>query len=75
MSGLPRVPSTRRRRAVWEIMILGAIERLTDELMSGREFSEADLADMHDLRRRLHGFDNALAAREQQAGVIENFTE
>jgi hypothetical protein len=67
---LPAIPSTRRRRAVWEMIILGGIERLTEHLMSGVEIPEADLADMHQLRQRLHAFDNALTAREKAAGIV-----
>jgi hypothetical protein len=70
MSGLPRVPSTVRRRLVWEVMILGALERLTDWLMSGNEVSDADLQDLIGLRQRLRAFDAALTARERAAGVV-----
>lgn len=70
MTGLPRVASTLRRRLVWEVMILGALERLTDWLMSGNEVSDADLQDLIALRQRLRAFDNALTARERAAGVV-----
>lgn len=70
MTGLPRVQSTVRRRMVWEAMILGGIERLTERLMGGDEISEADLADMVALRQRLRAFDNALTARERVAGIV-----
>jgi len=69
MTGLPRVPSSTRHRPTWEIVVLGGIERLTEQLMSGREFSDADLEDMRALRQRLRAFDNALAARERAAGL------
>lgn len=68
--GLPRVPSTVRRRLVWEVMILGALERLTEWLMRGDEVSDADLQDMIALRQRLRAFDAALTARERAAGVV-----
>lgn len=67
--GLPRVASTVRRRLVWEVMILGALERLTDWLMSGNEVSDSDLQDLIALRQRLRAFDNALTARERAAGM------
>lgn len=67
MSGLPRVPSTLRRRPVWEAVVLGGIEHLTDRLRRGDEFSADDLSDMRDLRTRLKAFDAALDAREAVA--------
>ncbi len=67
---LPAVPSTRRRRAVWEMVILGALERLTEHLMSGAEIPDADIADLVALRQRLRAFDAALTARENAAGVV-----
>lgn len=70
MNGLPRVPSTVRRRLVWEAVILGGLERLTERLMSGDEIPEADLQDMIALRQRLRAFDAALTRREQAAGVV-----
>lgn len=70
MTGLPRVRSTSRRRPVWELVIVGGIERLTEWLMRGDEVSEADLADMRMLRMRLQAFDRALTAREHAAGVV-----
>lgn len=70
MTGLPRVPSTVRRRMIWETVILGGIERLTEKLMGGDEIPEADLSDMVALRQRLRAFDNALTARERAAGVV-----
>jgi hypothetical protein len=63
MTGLPRVPSTLRRRLVWEHMLLGGLERLTDALRRGDEFLETDLHDMRALDMRLHAFSDALAAR------------
>jgi hypothetical protein len=75
MTGLPRVTSTTRRRPVWDAMILGGIERLTESLMRGDEFSEDDLSAMRDLRRRLAGFDTALAARERAAGMTDDLIE
>ena len=69
MTGLPRIPSTIRKKLVWELMILGALERLTEWLMRGDEVSDADLQDMIALRQRLRAFDRALTAREQAAGI------
>lgn len=69
--GLPRVHSTSYRRPVWEIVILGGIERMTEQLMRGDAFSDDDLSDMRKLRARLRGFDTALDARERSAGVVE----
>lgn len=70
MTGLPRVQTTIRRRMIWEVMILGGVERLTEKLMRGDEIPEADLVDMHALRQRLRAFDTALAAREKAAGLV-----
>ena len=70
MNGLPRVTTNLRRRAVWDMVLLGGIERLTERLMSGAEFTESDLADMQALRRRLQAFSNALDARERAAGIV-----
>jgi hypothetical protein len=55
---------------IWEALILGGIERLTEKLMSGDEIPEADLTDMIALRQRLRAFDNALTARERAAGIV-----
>lgn len=71
MSGLPRIQRTTRRRAVWERMILGGVERLTEMLMAGDDVPEADLDDMRELRARLRAFDAALTARERAAGITE----
>ena len=71
MTGLPRIQTTYRRKPVWETVLLGGIERLTERLMSGAEFTEEDLTDMQALRRRLQAFSNALDARERAAGVVE----
>lgn len=70
MTGLPRVSSTLRRRPVWDRVILGGIESLTQWLMSGAEVTEEDLRDMRALRARLRGFEMALDARERAAGVM-----
>jgi hypothetical protein len=67
MPGLPKAPSTVRRRLVWETMIIGGLERLTDSLRRGDEFSDADLRDMQALDMRLHAFSAALAQRIEQA--------
>jgi hypothetical protein len=71
MTGLSRITSTTRRRAVWDHVLLGGIERLTERLMSGVEFSGEDLSDMRDLRQRLRAFDRALEAREKADGIFE----
>lgn len=73
--GLPRIPSTARRRLVWEMMILGALERLTEWLMRGDEVTDDDLKDLIALRQRLRAFDQALTARERAAGVVLEDTE
>lgn len=70
MTGLPRIQTTYRRKLVWDMVLLGGIERLTERLMSGAEFSEEDLRDMRALRARLRGFENALDARERAAGIV-----
>lgn len=70
MTALPRVASTVRRRAVWEAVILGGLERLTERLMSGEPIPEEDVQDMIALRQRLRAFDAALTRREQAAGVV-----
>lgn len=71
MTGLPRVHSTLRKKPVWDLVLLGGIERLTERLMSGTEFSDDDLSDMRALRQRLRAFDAALEARERLAGIGE----
>lgn len=75
MTGLPRVPSSIRHRLVWQVVILGALERLTEWLMRGDEVSDADLQDLIALRQRLRAFDAALTARERAAGVVLEDTE
>ena len=76
MPKLPAAPTTRHRRAVWNLVLCGGIERLTEELRAGREFDEADLADMQTLAQRLDGFRAALEMRVQiaraQGEVIED---
>lgn len=71
MNGLPPVRSTLRRRPVWDRVVLGGIEAMTQWLMSGAEVSEDDLADMRALRMRLQAFNQALEARERAAGIVE----
>ena len=56
-----------RRRLIWEVMIVGGLERLTDSLRRGDEFSDADLKDMQALDMRLNAFSDALAQRVMQA--------
>lgn len=70
MTGLPPIRSSLRRRPVWDRVLLGGIESMTQWLMSGAEVSEDDLSDMRALRMRLKAFDQALAARERAAGVV-----
>jgi len=67
--GLPKAPSTVRRRLVWETMIIGGLERLTDSLRRGDEFSDGDLKDMQALDMRLNAFSDALAQRVMQANA------
>jgi hypothetical protein len=59
-----------RRRPVWDFVILGAIERMTEWLMRGDAINDDDLADMMALRQRLRAFDAALTAREKAAGIV-----
>jgi len=70
MSGLARIQVTTRRRMVWDSVLLGGIERLTERLMRGDEFSEEDLKDMQALRRRLQAFSQALDVRERAEGIV-----
>jgi hypothetical protein len=70
MTGLPRIQTTYRKRPVWDMVLLGGIERLTERLMRGDEFSEEDLKDMQALRRRLQAFSQALDARERAEGIV-----
>jgi hypothetical protein len=70
MTGLPRITSNLRRRPVWDRVLLGGIESLTQWLMSGAEVTEDDLRDLRALRARLRGFENALDARERAAGIV-----
>lgn len=70
MTGLPRINSNLRRRPVWDRVLLGGIESLTQWLMSGAEITEDDLHDLRALRARLRGFENALEARERAAGSV-----
>lgn len=70
MTGLPRIQTTYRKRPVWDMVLLGGIERLTERLMRGDEFSEDDLKDMQALRRRLQAFSQALDARERAEGIV-----
>lgn len=70
MAGLPRITSNLRRRPVWDRVLLGGIESLTQWLMSGAEVTEDDLHDLRALRARLRGFENALDARERAAGIV-----
>lgn len=71
MTGLPRIRSTVRRRPVWEKFVLGGLERITEWLMGGDEVTESDLDDLRAMRMRTRAFENALAAREAAAGVLE----
>lgn len=71
MTGLPAIKPTTRRRPIWDYIILGGIERLTESLMRGDEFTDDDLDAMKSLRQRLQGFDRALTQRERAAGIVE----
>lgn len=72
MTHLPQTPSSRTKRAIWEMLILWPIERLTEHLRSGAFVPEDDLQDMYALRQRLRAFDMALEARERAAGVYND---
>ena len=65
--GLPKAPSSLRRRLVWETMILGGVERMTESLRRGDEFTDGDLHDMQALAMRLSAFNAALAMRIETA--------
>lgn len=67
---LPATKPMNRRRPVWEFVILGALERLTEWIMRGDEINDADLQDLLALRQRLRAFDAALTSREKAAGVV-----
>ena len=70
MNGLPRVQDTTRPRDVFEIMVLGPVERMTDSLRRGDAFGAQALAEMEQLQRRLRAFDAALTARIQAAQQV-----
>ena len=67
---IPATKPMNRRRPVWDFVILGAIERMTEWLMRGDAINDDDLADMLALRQRLRAFDAALTAREKAAGIV-----
>lgn len=67
---IPASKPMNRRRPVWEFVILGALERLTEWLMRGDAINDDDLADLLSLRQRLRAFDAALTAREKAAGIV-----
>jgi len=71
MAGLPEVRRATKRRAWFETMILGGVERLTERLMSGDAVSETDLDDIEEFARRAGALIRALEARKREAGVIE----
>lgn len=71
MSGLPEVSSKRPRRPIFDDLVLGVPERLTERLMRGIGVNEDDLADMDVLAQRWGAFINALNARKREAGLIE----
>lgn len=64
MTGLPRVPSSLRRRPVWERMTLRPLEGLTEWVMSGAEISADELADLKSLCQRADALKRAIEARE-----------
>ena len=71
MTGLPRVPSTLRRRPIWERMTLQPLERMTEWVMSGDEISADDLKDMKALVQRAAALGRAIEAREAVIERIE----
>lgn len=72
---IPATKPMNRRRPVWDFVILGAIERMTEWIMRGDAINDDDLADMMALRQRLRAFDAALTAREKAAGIVLEETE
>lgn len=64
---LPKIQSTRTKRLVWDMVLLGGIERMTEHLYSGAHIDDDCLADMRLLRQRLRAFDRALEQRELAA--------
>lgn len=67
---IPATKPMNRRRPVWDFVILGALERMTEWLMRGDTINDDDLSDMLALRQRLRAFDAALTAREKAAGIV-----
>ena len=67
MPRFPRVPSSRRKRLIWETMILGGLERLTETLRDGRDFDDEDVADLIALAHRCNALSAAVEARIGQA--------
>lgn len=61
---LHKIPSSRTKRLVWDMVVLGGIERMTEHLYSGAHIDDDCLADMRLLRQRLRAFDHALEQRE-----------
>jgi hypothetical protein len=67
---IPASKPMNRRRPVWDFILLGGVERLTEWLMRGDAINDDDLSDLMALRQRLRAFDAALTAREKAAGVV-----
>lgn len=67
---IPASKPMNRRRPVWDFILLGGIERLTEWLMRGDAINDDDLKDLIALRQRLRAFDAALSAREKAAGIV-----
>lgn len=63
MSGLPRVQDASRPRDVFNVMVLGGIERLTESLRRGDAYDQQSLNEMMAIRQRLMAFDHALSQR------------
>lgn len=68
---LSRVPSTVSPRPVWSAFVLGGIERLTDGLRRGDEFTEADVRDLQAVVMRLDALKAALEMRIQQQTAMD----
>lgn len=70
MSGLPRRRDVSRPRDVWQVMVCGGVERLTESLRRGDAYDAQSLSDMEELCRRLEAFRLALDARKADAAEL-----
>ena len=70
MTGLRRVQSRASARPLWSSFVLGGVEKITERLMRGDEFSAEDLADMKHLRMRVEAFARALDDRIAAEGTL-----